>query len=277
MIGKEEECSCRGFMQIAAEHDVAAASKCSRLRVTCVNACLTKGDQRAKNQTKVGRRQGAVVLLTSWIGMWSPAPRHEVDGDLSRTAPDNATSMFRFVGRRALAQTHALRQAGRRPIAASPRTLATFHPLAGTAKALDTPTRTRPRRTKSPSTQDDGTEDITAEVAERNLLDLNEGGQPGSPITLRPYQEEAITACVKALEGGKNRIGVSSPTGSGKTTMFMNLIPRIPPRNGGKQVLILVGSVELAHQAENAARTLLPGYSVEVEQAKRVASGSADV
>lgn len=200
----------------------------------------------------------------------------KADGDLSRTAPDHATSMFRLVGRRALAQTLASRQAGRRPIADSPRTLATFHPLAGTAKALDTPTRTRPRRTKSASTQDDGTEDITAEIAERNLLDY-EGGQPGSPITLRPYQEEAITACVKALEGGKNRIGVSSPTGSGKTTMFMNLIPRIPSRNKGNQVLILVGSVELAHQAENAARTLLPGYSVEVEQAKRVASGSADM
>lgn len=50
---------------------------------------------------------------------------------------------------------------------------------------------------------------------------------PRSSITLRPYQHAAIAACLDALSSGLNRIGVSSPTGSGKTTMFMSLIPRV--------------------------------------------------
>ena len=96
--------------------------------------------------------------------------------------------------------------------------------------------------------------------------------------TLRPYQETAVSACLSALSSGLTRLGVSSPTGSGKTTMFISLIPRIETTTEGSRVLILVGSVELANQAENAARRLLgDGYRIEVEQGKRIASGTADM
>lgn len=127
-------------------------------------------------------------------------------------------------------------------------------------------------------------------VAPPSLLEEEEELDPVTPqggITLRPYQERAIQACVDALENGQTRIGVSSPTGSGKTTMFMRLIPRIPCPNsraagicddGKGQTLILVGSVELALQAERAARRLLgPDWTVEIEQSKRVSSGRANV
>ncbi|KAL1410248.1 putative ATP-dependent helicase IRC3 [Vanrija albida] len=105
------------------------------------------------------------------------------------------------------------------------------------------------------------------------------------PVVLRPYQTDAIDACLDALDKGRTRIGVSSPTGSGKTTMFMHLIPRVKESYraeeqgvGSKQTLILVGSVELALQAEAAAARILgDAYTVEVEQSKRVASGNADV
>jgi chromosomal replication initiation ATPase DnaA len=40
------------------------------------------------------------------------------------------------------------------------------------------------------------------------------------PNFLRPYQVEVIHACMSALARGVNRIGVSSPTGSGKTVML---------------------------------------------------------
>jgi len=108
-------------------------------------------------------------------------------------------------------------------------------------------------------------------------------------IILRPYQESAIDACLSAIAAGKTRIGVSSPTGSGKTTMFMNLIPRFSVLKSKTRrkdsaedekgsVLIVVSSVELAAQAEGAAKRLLgPDWSVEVEQSKRSASGIADV
>lgn len=62
--------------------------------------------------------------------------------------------------------------------------------------------------------------------------------------------------------------------------MFMNLIPLIkaPGLDEKGQTLIIVGSVELANQAEGAAKRLLgPQWSVEVEQAKRVSSGRANV
>jgi ATP-dependent helicase IRC3 len=74
------------------------------------------------------------------------------------------------------------------------------------------------------------------------------------------------------------RIGVSSPTGSGKTTMFMSLIPRMKGSGHLSRTLILVGSVELANQAELAAKRLLgDGWKVEVEQGKKVSTGHADV
>ncbi|WVF66845.1 hypothetical protein IAT40_001587 [Kwoniella sp. CBS 6097] len=116
-----------------------------------------------------------------------------------------------------------------------------------------------------------------------------------SKVVLRPYQIKAIQACDEALKRGIRRFGVSAPTGSGKTTMFMHLIPlvsdefavsttfvqeRSHEQKRGKrgQTLILVGSVELANQAQKAAERLLgQGWTVEVEQSKRHASGDADV
>jgi ATP-dependent helicase YprA (DUF1998 family) len=40
------------------------------------------------------------------------------------------------------------------------------------------------------------------------------------PSWLRPYQVQVIVECIKALNAGLQRIGVSSPTGSGKTVML---------------------------------------------------------
>ncbi|BEI90319.1 uncharacterized protein CcaverHIS019_0303890 [Cutaneotrichosporon cavernicola] len=85
--------------------------------------------------------------------------------------------------------------------------------------------------------------------------------------------------------------------------MFMHLIPAVPgvdelnvqrPQSEGYgreqggtemagagpgegQTLILVGSIELAEQARAVARRLLPDWNVELEQAKHVASGFADI
>lgn len=98
-------------------------------------------------------------------------------------------------------------------------------------------------------------------------------------FSLRPYQEECIRDCLSALSSGVTRIGVSSPTGSGKTTIFTHLIDRMPPRpTGGDRVLIIVNSIELALQAANAVTSIFPEKSVEIEQgAKYKASGLADV
>jgi ATP-dependent helicase IRC3 len=60
--------------------------------------------------------------------------------------------------------------------------------------------------------------------------------------------------------------------------MFMSLIPQVPASSERTRTLIIVSSVELAGQAEAAAKRLLgPSWTVEVEQGKRTASGTADV
>lgn len=121
------------------------------------------------------------------------------------------------------------------------------------------------------------THDLDISNGVENAAVIQDEVGPGA-LMLRPYQETAISACLSALAAGHTRIGVSSPTGSGKTTMFMSLIPRVSASHGRARTLILVGSVELANQAEAAAKKLLgDGWKVEVEQSKRLASGFADV
>ncbi|OCF45058.1 hypothetical protein I317_01109 [Kwoniella heveanensis CBS 569] len=171
-----------------------------------------------------------------------------------------------------------------------------------------------------------------------SALDLeNPSSSDKDKVVLRNYQVKAIQACDDALKRGVRRFGVSAPTGSGKTTMFMHLIPLVsddfaisssmsspsisspssgssssspaidpqsfspddrsnndvtskrgqidkekeaqrPMKRQRRQTLILVGSVELANQAQRAAERLLgEGWTVEVEQSKRHASGKADV
>ncbi|WWC68852.1 uncharacterized protein I206_102788 [Kwoniella pini CBS 10737] len=137
-------------------------------------------------------------------------------------------------------------------------------------------------------------DDNSVNVEEPPVASLTNG------IILRPYQAHAIQACLEALSSGLKRIGVSSPTGSGKTTMFMHLIPLIAESGNSAsktaglsfdeerdhesakgsrgKTLIVVGSVELANQSELAARRILgDDWSIEVEQSKRTASGKADV
>lgn len=97
-------------------------------------------------------------------------------------------------------------------------------------------------------------------------------------VQLRPYQKECIENCLDALQRGCTRLGVSSPTGSGKTTMFVSLIERIKAQRPATQALILVNAIELARQAADRARHMLPHWRVEIDQgAKWHASGLADI
>ncbi|KAF8078675.1 P-loop containing nucleoside triphosphate hydrolase protein [Lyophyllum atratum] len=101
------------------------------------------------------------------------------------------------------------------------------------------------------------------------------------PLKLRPYQEHSLTACLDALATGASRIGVSLPTGSGKTTVFISLLSRISPpasNPAALRSLIIVNSVELARQSANQVAALFPRWTVEIEQGtKHKATGHADV
>ena len=100
-------------------------------------------------------------------------------------------------------------------------------------------------------------------------------------VVLRPYQVSCINACLDALKDGSTRIGVSLPTGSGKTTVFVTLLSRISPPSAfstATRSLVIVNSIELALQAAAQTAKLCPQLSVEIEQGlKHNASGSADV
>ncbi|KAG6814073.1 hypothetical protein H0H92_003120 [Tricholoma furcatifolium] len=98
---------------------------------------------------------------------------------------------------------------------------------------------------------------------------------------LRPYQERCIDACLDAVTAGASRIGVSLPTGSGKTTVFINLLSRLSPpalNPAARRSIIVVNSVELARQSAEQVALLFPSWSVEIEQGvKHHATGEADV
>ena len=103
--------------------------------------------------------------------------------------------------------------------------------------------------------------------------------QLSTAVKLRPYQEQCLDACTEALKDGATRIGVSLPTGSGKTTVFISLLSRLEaPAKHAKKALIIVNSIELARQSADQVERLFPRWTVEIEQGvKHKASGSADV
>lgn len=103
----------------------------------------------------------------------------------------------------------------------------------------------------------------------------------GSSIVLRPYQEQCLDACLDALRQGHSRLGVSLPTGAGKTTVFISLLSRLASSVDNPKAtrsLIVVNSIELARQSAAQVAKLFPNWTVEIEQGgKHVASGYADV
>ncbi len=100
-------------------------------------------------------------------------------------------------------------------------------------------------------------------------------------VILRPYQHECIQSCLDALTEGYTRIGVSLPTGSGKTTVFLSLLSRISPpvsNPNATRSIVVVSSIELARQSAEQAARLFPHWSVEIEQgSKHRATGEADL
>lgn len=74
-----------------------------------------------------------------------------------------------------------------------------------------------------------------------------------TPVTLRPYQHDCIEWCLDDLSKGRRRQLVSLPVGSGKTVIFANLIPRIPPPTPhATKTLVLCHRAELLHQAKKS-------------------------
>ncbi|GMG46309.1 unnamed protein product [Ambrosiozyma monospora] len=130
----------------------------------------------------------------------------------------------------------------------------------------------------------------------------NAKGKGKGKIKLRAYQEQCIQDCLTAIrvdgdEGiddkgndkgvtddgdedskrtrksrirNRRSIAVSLATGGGKTMIFANLIPKLPPNPRTKQTktLVLVHRKELADQAIRAISRCNPGLNVRLEMGK---------
>jgi len=97
---------------------------------------------------------------------------------------------------------------------------------------------------------------------------------PGVTITLRPYQQDALTAIEAAWLRGVRRQVLALPTGTGKTVIFASLILGTPGRS-----LILVHRDELVTQTVEKLQMLAQGTALDlgVVKAERDAHGAAVV
>ena len=84
------------------------------------------------------------------------------------------------------------------------------------------------------------------------LIDTDADGDASdySPIPqLREYQRKAIDAYQDARSRGVSRIGLSAPTGAGKTVVFAAIIRQELSKYRKKKALVVVNSEDLAEQA----------------------------
>jgi superfamily II DNA or RNA helicase len=83
-------------------------------------------------------------------------------------------------------------------------------------------------------------------------------------ISPRPYQYEAVAATLAAHAGGKQRVLIALPTGTGKTIVFALLL-----QQRGGRALILAHRDELIQQAVEKLRVVHPSIAVGVVKADR--------
>lgn len=91
------------------------------------------------------------------------------------------------------------------------------------------------------------------------------------PVTLRPYQRDALDAVADHVRRGARRMIVSIPTGGGKTVCFAALPKRLGLRPTDK-ILVLAHRDELVQQAVEKWLESNPGEMVGVEKANRRAT-----
>lgn len=73
-------------------------------------------------------------------------------------------------------------------------------------------------------------------------------------VILRPYQDDAIVKLRQSIRSGHKRLVLCSPTGSGKTVMFMFMVSE-HLKKGGK-ALIVTDRIELMAQSDGALKKL---------------------
>ena len=99
-------------------------------------------------------------------------------------------------------------------------------------------------------------------------------------MTLRPYQEDCLTAINEAFDGGKDRVMAVLATGLGKTVIFSSLIHqwreqgRVHP---GRPAVVIAHREELLHQAADKLRVQDEWIRIGIERAGDRAPASSEV
>lgn len=110
------------------------------------------------------------------------------------------------------------------------------------------------------------------------LFSRDEIAPKGAEIVLRPYQEACATAVDSAFEGGLQRPGVVMPTGTGKTTLFSEMVRRMYLRDPERfAALVLAHRTELLDQASGRIFSQNPNLLVSIESGSNRAVEGADV
>ena len=81
---------------------------------------------------------------------------------------------------------------------------------------------------------------------------------PSSDLPLRSYQQQALQAVVDAFRAGKRAVGISLPTGTGKTVIFAALIRGVVEAGG--RVLVVVHRDELIRQTAEKLSLVYPEH-----------------
>lgn len=96
-------------------------------------------------------------------------------------------------------------------------------------------------------------------------------------VTMRPYQEEALQRIEAEMDKGPGQGLLVLPTGTGKTSVFTELIARRKAGDMRFKALIVAHQVELLEQAAARIRHMIPGIRVSIESGDYKSSELSDV
>lgn len=105
---------------------------------------------------------------------------------------------------------------------------------------------------------------------QQRISGFAQAGVERGAVTLRPYQEDAVTAVLDARAAGKQRVMVVAATGTGKTVLFSELARRVTAAaEHPARTVIIAHRDELIDQAVQKLRTVWPTVDVGVVKAER--------
>ena len=115
------------------------------------------------------------------------------------------------------------------------------------------------------------------EPLEQSAMSFEQTADRPKPLTLRPYQQKAVQASLRAYEQGTHRQVLHMATGTGKTVVLCDLIRKVPSSSTAKRILIMAHRDELIDQMASSIQRMNPDMKVSIEQGTRHADEYSDV